>query len=72
MPGYLEWSAGNLKLKKLKHIDRNVDLNYIRFVYTCEHPFFFQGVKSLVVWSDPTVMINSPSGSQLKSCTALK
>lgn len=30
------------------------------------------GVKSLVVWSEPTLTMNSPSGSQLRSCTALK
>lgn len=34
--------------------------------------FLFHGAKSLVVWSEPTLMINSPSGSHFTSSTLLK
>lgn len=39
---------------------------------TCLPSCFLQGVKSLVVWSAPTLRMNSPSGSQHKSKAALK
>lgn len=34
--------------------------------------FLFHGAKSLVVWSKPTLMTNSPSGSHFTSSTLLK
>lgn len=40
--------------------------------FTCDWSFLFQGAKSRVVWSVPTVMINSPSGSHVRSWTPSK
>lgn len=53
----------------LKHLNRN---SVGPAPLTCSVPAFLHGVKSRVVWSDPTLTTNSPSGSQLRSWTALK